>query len=170
MPLHGPLSAPDACSAPPSFSDARFALFTLVFLIMMGSGVLYFAVLADRPYGIQLASQVAYTAAVILYTFSRNNNGMQRYLFRCPFVRPQLPRLAYRHIGFLAVLFVLQTGALQVRPRLSPSWFVATGWKDTTRFELTLDILCAALALTEIATNRSFLNRAHLEYNLDRSV
>ena len=135
---------------------------------MMGSGVL-FAVLADRPYGIQLASQVAYTAAVILYTFS-SNRGLQRYLFRCPFVRPQLPRLAFRHIGFLAVLFVLQTGALQLRPRLSPSWFVASGWRDTTRFELTLGILCAALAFTEIATNRSFLNRAHFESNLDRAV
>lgn len=137
---------------------------------MMGSGVLYFTVLVDRPYGIQLSSQVAYTAAVMLYTFSSNKNGMQRYLFLCPFVRPQLPRLAFRHIGFLAVLFFLETGALQLRPRLSPSWSVASGFKGTTRFELTLEVICAALALTEVATNRSFLNRAHLEYNLDRSV
>jgi hypothetical protein len=154
---------PDACSATPSFSLPRVAIFTLAFLIMMGSGVL-FAVWADRPYGFQLASQVAYTPAVILYTFSRNQ-GMQRYLFRCPIVRPQLPRLAFRHIGFIAVLFVLQTGALQLRPRLSSSWFVASGWRDTTRFEITMGILCAALAFTEVATNRSFLNRAHLEYN-----
>jgi len=136
---------------------------------MLGSSVL-FAVWADRPYGFQLASQVAYTPAVILYTFSRNNNGMQRYLFSCPVIRAQLPRLAFRHIGFIAVLFVLQTGALQLRPRLSPSWFAASGWRDTNRYELALGILCVALAVTETATNRASLNRAHLEYNPERSA
>jgi len=164
MPRHEPLSQPDACSAASSFSLPRFVLFTLVFLIMVGS--VLFALLVDLPYGIQLASLVGYTGAVILYTFSANR-GNQRYLFRCPFVRPQLPRLGVRHMGFLAVLFVLQTEALRLRPRLSPSWFVASGWRGTTRFELALEIICAALALIEIATNRSFLNRAHLEYNPD---
>lgn len=135
---------------------------------MLGSGVL-FAVWADRPYGFQLASQIAYTAGAILYTFSRNQGG-RRYLFGCPFVRPQLPRLAFRHIGFSAVLFVLQTGALQIRSRLSPSWFLASGWRDTTNFELTMGILCVALAFTEITTNRSLLNRAHPEYNLDQAA
>jgi hypothetical protein len=163
MPQDELVPPPDACSAPPSFSQPRFVLFTLVFLIMIGS--VLFALWVDLPYGIQLASLVGYTGAVILYTFSANWRGnLQRYLFRCPFVRPQLPRLALRHIGFLAVLFVLQTGAFRLRPRLSPSWFVATGWKGTTRFELTLQILCAALALTEIKVNRSLLSRAHLEY------
>ena len=33
-------------------------------------------------------------------------------------------------------------------------------------FTTTLTILCAGLALTQILTNRSLLNRAHLEYDL----
>ncbi len=135
---------------------------------MMGSSVL-FAVWANRPYGFQLASQVAYTPAVILYTFSRNQGG-QRYLFRCPLVRAQLPRLAFRHVGFIAALFILQTGAFQLRSRLSPSWFVASGWRDTNRFELTFGALCAVLAFAEVVLNRSSLNRAHSEYNIDRAL
>lgn len=135
---------------------------------MMGSAVL-FAAWSDRPYGFQLASQVAYTPAVILYTFSRNR-GMQRYLFSCHFVRPQLPRLAFRHLGFIAVLFLLQTAAFQLRPRLSPSWFLASGFKDTNRFEATFGALCVALVFTEVVLNRSSLKRAHSDYNLDRAA
>ena len=61
MPRHEPLSQPDACSVPPSFSLPRFVFFTLVFLIMIGSVFLLFV---DVPYRVQLASLVGYTAAV----------------------------------------------------------------------------------------------------------
>jgi hypothetical protein len=86
---------------------------------------------------------------------------MHRFLFDCPFVRPQLPRLARRHVGFLAVLFVLQTGVLRLRTVLSPSWFAPTGPKGSSPFEIALEILCFALALAEIANIRSILDRAH---------
>lgn len=92
MPRDEASSQPDACRAPSTFSPPRFAFFTVVFLVMMGSGVSIFF-LVDRAYGIQLASLVCYTAAVILFAFSANR-GMHRFLFDCPFVRPQLPRLA----------------------------------------------------------------------------
>ena len=155
---------PDACRARPSFSLPRFALFALIFLIFIPGSAVIFILLADRPYGIQLGSLVCYTAGVILYTFS-SNRGIQRYLFRCPFVRHELPSLALRHIGFLAVLIVLQTGALQLRPYMPASWSVASG-RNMPPFTFALAIVCGALAVTHILTNRSLLDRAHLENDL----
>lgn len=152
---------PDACCTRPSFSLPRFVLFTLIFLIFIPGSAVIFILLADRPYGIQLGSFVCYTAGVILYTFS-SNRGMQRYLFRCPFVRHGLPSLALRHMGFLAVLFVLQTGALELRPYMPDFWFVASG-RNIPPFTIVLAIVCGALAFTHILTNRSLLDRAHHE-------
>jgi hypothetical protein len=101
-------------------------LFLPVFLTMtLGSAVL-FIYLPELPFGIQAAGMVCYTSAVVLYTFSANRR-LPRYLFGCPVVRAQLPRLVLRHMAFLAVLFVLLTFALQIRPFLPAPWLVASG-------------------------------------------
>jgi len=159
-----PPSAPDACAAPPSFSLPRFAFFTVVFLVMMLGGILLVA-LSDSRFGIQFASIVTYTAAVILYTFS-SNRGMQRYLFGCPYVRRKLPLLALLHVGFLAALFLMETGALDIRLRLPDYWLEASG-RSKSPFTVVLAVLCVALFLTQILTNRSLLSRAHIQTGLD---
>jgi hypothetical protein len=131
-----------------------------------GSAILFFS-LSDRQYGIQAASMVCYTAGVILYTFSRNR-GLQRYLFRCPFVRNRLPSLAFRHTYFLVALFVLQTEALQLRPHLSPFWLTASGGsRSMPPFVTALTVVSAVLCISEIITNRSLLDRAHKESEAD---
>jgi hypothetical protein len=76
---------PDPCLTQER-SILRFVVLALLFLIMFGT-VILLILLADRPYGIQLSSIVGYTAAVALYTFSRNYNNMQTvpaFLSRCP--------------------------------------------------------------------------------------
>jgi lysylphosphatidylglycerol synthetase-like protein (DUF2156 family) len=153
----------DPCAEPPSFLWSRFILFTVDFLIFIPGSAALFIILSDRQYGVQAASLVCYTAAVILYTFSRNR-GLQRYLFNCPFVCGQLPRLAFRHACFLVALFVLQTLALRIRPHLPPFWLKASGgYKSMPPFVTALMALCVVLCLSEILTNRSLLDRAHRE-------
>jgi hypothetical protein len=153
----------DPCSASSTFSIERFVFFTLVFLTMVPGSLVLFILLGDRPYGIQFASMVAYTAAVVLYTFARNR-GLQRYLFDCPFVRRVLPRLALRHVVFLIALFVLETLALQLRPHLPAFWLVASsGRRSMPPFTMMLFILCGCLALAQIISNRAILDRAHRE-------
>jgi hypothetical protein len=112
----------DACGDAATFSSDRFLIFLPMFLTMIPGGVVLFICLGDKAYGIQFASTIAYTAATILYTFSANR-GMQRYLFSCPYVRSQLPRIAMWHLAFLAALFILITAALQIRPNL-PQWWL----------------------------------------------
>ena len=155
---------PDACGEPAIFSSARFFIFLPIFLTMIPGSVVLFICLEDKAYGIQFASTIAYTAATILYTFSANR-GTQRYLFNCPYVRSQLPRVAIRHIAFLVALFILITATLQVRPHLSHWWLTASGPRGMPPFIDAVFVLCGSLLITEIITNRSLLQRAHAEPN-----
>lgn len=151
----------DPCLAKPSFSLERFALFLPIFLTMTVGSVTLFIYLAEQSLGIQFAAMVCYTSAIVLYTFSANR-GLPRYLFGCPLVRAQLPRLVQRHIVFLAVLFTILTVALQFRPQLPASWLIASGErKSMPPFSVVLFVLSALLGLVQILTNRSLLDRAH---------
>jgi hypothetical protein len=155
------LPPPDPCRTGAVFSLARIVLFTLLFLIFISGGIIE-VVLADRPYGIQFGSMLVYTAAVVFYTFG-SGQGRQRYLFGCPIVRPQLSRLAWRHVGFLALLFVFLTVAFQFRSRLPAAWLLSRG-EHLPLFVTGLFVVGVILAVVETVTNRSLLKRAHLEY------
>jgi hypothetical protein len=151
----------DLCLVQPTFSDERFMLFLTVFLTMtVGSSILFF-LFAHSPFGIQSAALVCYTSAIVLYTFSANR-GLPRYMFKCPIVRAQMPRLAKRHVAFVSVLLVLLTVALQLRKYLPAWWLVASGApRSVPPFTTALFVLSACLALTQILTNRSALERVH---------
>ena len=155
---------PDPCLAPPTFSLERFFLFTLTFLIMTVGSFALLLSLGDGPFGIKIAAVVSYTAAIVLYTFSANR-ATPRYLFRCPVVQTQLPRIALRHLMFVAVLFAFLTAALQLRPHMPPSWLVPSGGrKGVPPLATGLIVFSGCLALAQILTNRSLLNRAHLQH------
>lgn len=149
----------DPCLTRQHISFPRLAVFTLLLLTIIGGGI-FLALLEYRPYGIQLSSIVIYSAAVALYTFSRNRNNAQPFLLSCPVVRGQLPRLFRRHLGFLVALFIAQTMALNLRPNLPAHW-VTPSSRDASPFALILGVLCLCLAIVQILTNRSLLDRAH---------
>ena len=164
-PFNQPSNWQDPCLTRQYISFPRLAVFTLLFLSVIGGGI-FLALLEYRPYGIQLTSMVIYTAAVALYTFSRNRNGAQPFLLSCPVVRLQLPRLIRRHLGFLAALFIAQTTALKFRPNLPAHW-VRPSSTDASPFALILGVLCLCLAIVQILINRSLLDRAHNSAQLE---
>jgi hypothetical protein len=141
----------------------RPALFFPLIALMFASCA-FFVILADLPYGIQLATMVPYTSLVILTTFSAQR-GQQPYFLECSVVRRNMPRLARRHVVFLAAIVALETVALHVRPLLPASWLTSRG-KNMPPFTLTLSILCLCLAFAQILSNRSLLRRSHLESNI----
>jgi hypothetical protein len=149
----------DPCLTRKHISFPRLAVFTLLFLAVIGGGI-FLALMEYRPYGIQLTSMVIYTAAVALYTFSRNRNGAQPFLLSCPVVRRQFSRLIRRHLGFLVALFIAQTTALNLRPNLPAPWVTASS-RDASPFTLILGVFCLCLAIAETLTNRSLLDSAH---------
>jgi hypothetical protein len=141
-------------------SILRFAVLTLLFFTMVG-GIGFLILFANRPYRIQVSSIVIDTAAVALYTFSRNRNNMQPFLLSCPIVRRQIPLLIRRHVGFLAALFIVQTTALDLRPKL-PEYLITPGGTDPSLFAVILGVLFGCLAVVQTLSNRSLLERAHL--------
>jgi hypothetical protein len=158
----------DPCLTRQHVSFPRLAVFTLLYLTAIGGGICL-TLLEYRPYGIQLASIVIYTAAVALYTFSRNRIGAQPFLLSCPVVRRELPRLIRRHLGFLAALFIAQTTALNFRANL-PAHFAMPSSRFASPFTLILAVFCLCLAIVQTLTNRSLLNRAHLSAQTDTAL
>lgn len=162
---HGPMisneqSATDPCSVAKTFSAERFSAFLLLFVVGFGVACVLFFLLSDTSYGTQLATAIGYTAAVIIYGFARNRGGIPPYLFTCPVVVSQYPRLLTRHAGFLAVVILLETIALRIKPHLSSWWFTSSG-RNWTPFFTAVALPVCALAITEVMTNRGVLKRAH---------
>jgi hypothetical protein len=163
MPSEHTLLSADPCTQSSAPSPSRVIFFIVVFFAFILGGVLVFFLASDSAYGVQAASAVSYTTGAVLYTFSANR-GMQRYLFDCPFVRPQLRRLAWRHAYFLIALTTFQTILLQLRPHLPPTWIaVPERSRDAPPFVIVLFVFAVILLLAEIMSNRSLLDRAHKE-------
>lgn len=150
-----------------TFSGARFALMTTIFLGWIVGSFALFLFLADKPWGLQEGSIIAYTLFELFFTFARTGTRGGRdlppYMFRCPAVEDQIPQLLWRHLGFLAALFALQTAMLAARPHL-PGWWNMQDRKGGTPFDGALFFLCFGLAWAQVRSNRSLLERAHREF------
>ena len=147
-----------------SFSGSRFALMTTLFLSsIVGSLALFITLMNDAPCRLQELSALSYTLSVVFATFAALREAPP-YMFSCPAVRSQIPRLLRRHAGFLLALFLLQTVALTIRPSL-PAWWSLRDLKGETPFELVLLFMCFGLGFIQIFTNRSLLKRAHSDFN-----
>jgi hypothetical protein len=152
-----------------SLSNPRFIVLTTIFLCLTVGSLPLFLLLASRPWGVQAASIITYTLFEVFFTFARTGGGISGpnvppFKFTCPAVEPQIPRLLWRHLGFLLALFVVQTAMLAVRPHL-PAWWNTQDRKGSTLFDGAFFLLCFGLAWTQVRTNRSLLDRAHREFS-----
>jgi hypothetical protein len=149
-------------------SGPRLLLMSAIFLCMTFGSMLLDVLLRGTPYGLQVASLIFYTLFVLFFTFattgSRGGGNVPGYKFNCPAVEPQIPRLLWRHLICLVALFVLETAAQAVHPHL-PDWLNIQDKKGSTPFEIALLFLGIGLAMAQILTNKSLLNRAHREFS-----
>jgi hypothetical protein len=149
-------------------SGPRILLMSAISLCMTVGSMLLVVLLRGTTYGLQVASLVFYTLFVLFFTFattgSRGGGNVPGYKFTCPAVEPQIPRLLWRHLICLVVLFVLETAALAVHSYLPDRWNIQNK-KGSTPFEIALLFLGIGLAMTQIFTNKSLLNRAHREFS-----
>ena len=124
--------------------------------------VFLFILLSDFPCGMQLATMECYTLSICIYTFAQAGRS-QAFLFLCPIVQSQLPRLFLRHAAFLTVLFLVQTSVLILKPHFSQYWLTESG-KRMPPYITALLFFAVALAGIQIMTNRSLLTKAHAEH------
>jgi hypothetical protein len=150
-----------------TFSPPRFILMSTIFLCLIVGSVPLFLLLTSKPYGLQEASIISYTLFELFFTFARTGTkggpDLPPFKFKCPAVRPQIPRLLWRHAGFLVALFALQTAMLAARTYL-PEWWNMKDRKGATSFDLVLMLMCLGLGYAQVFTNRSLLDRAHREF------
>lgn len=144
------------------FKPARFAFFTLLFLLTTLGSIPLFLSLKDRPFGFQVASLIVYTLAQVFFTFA-HTRGMPPFMLSCPAVLQEVPELVRRHWGFLLALFGLQTALLTVQPHL-PDWWNVPGRKGGTAFEAAMLLGCIGIGVTQVYMNRSILERAHQDF------
>ncbi len=151
-----------------SISHPRSDLLTVIFLCMTIGSVPLFLLLVDKPFGLQGASIITYTLFEVFFTFAhhgtRSGPDVPPFKFTCPAVEPQIPRLLWRHLGFLIALVVLQTAMMATRPHL-PNWWFIKDRKGMPPFDGAVLLLCIALAYTQVFTNRALLKRAHREFS-----
>lgn len=95
----------------------------------------------------QETSAVVYTLFAVFFTFAATK-GFRPYMFTCPAVQTQVPRLLWRHLGFLVALVALQTAGLAVGPHLSDWWNTESGHgrRGGTPFDIALLFLCLGVA------------------------
>jgi hypothetical protein len=150
----------DPCNQPYQLWGARAAVLTICFLTMLFGSVAVYYWLEAFSLRFQAATLVGETAAVTLYTFSKNRGNNPPYLYSCPIVQSQFPTLVRRHVLFLFGIVALETVGVGLRPYLSTWWLTATG-RNETPFNTVLAVFVGIVAFVEIMTNRSLLERAH---------
>ena len=149
-------------------SGPRLLLMSAIFLCMTIGSMLLVVLMRGSTYGPKVWPFVAYTLFVLFFTFattgSRGGGNVPGYKFTCPAVKPQIPRLLWRHLLCLVTLLVLESGALAVH-RYLPDWWNIHDRRGSTPFELAILILSMGMAMAQILTNKSLLNRAHREFS-----
>ncbi|HEY2467920.1 MAG TPA: hypothetical protein VGI45_08760 [Terracidiphilus sp.] len=146
----------DPCRAENTSSGPRVFAFVLIFVSMFGFAA--FALMANSFPGMVAGSVLGYSAMVVLYGFARNRNRVQPFLFTCPVVVCQYPRLLKRHLLFLVILVAILATAHAVTVQALKRG-TASRMSDASYFGLAIPI--AALGLIEVMTNRGVLERAH---------
>jgi hypothetical protein len=120
--------------------------------------VLYI-VLADEPFGIQVATIVAYTGFVFFSVFC-DSRWLKGYSLRQKAVRKEIPLLLAIHAVFLVVVFMVLTIALSLRPSLPASWLAERGKKHDSWF-VDLLLLIGAVTITfQVFISRRILSRS----------
>jgi hypothetical protein len=135
-------------------------------LVTMGAALLAGYTLRDNPWRIQIVSPILHTYAVFLFVFcdtgSRGGRDLKGYSLREKTVRENLPLIFYIHVGFLAVMFAVETSAILLRPHLSRflAWEMGKSEPFLDCFDLIVFLTGIAIMATQIAISRRILGRA----------
>jgi hypothetical protein len=115
---------------------------TLGSTILVGAGLLaillLYILLGDKPYGIQIATVIAYSMAIFFFVFMPSRLG-DGFRLTSASVICSAPRLLVLHLCALTIVFALQTLAFWQRSHL-PIWWLQRDAKHRTPFDLLLTV------------------------------
>lgn len=106
---------------PPVLLAYKIGLWVGIVLAAIAAVVLFIA-LRDKPFGIQIATLIAYSGTAFFFVFCRSK-GLRGYSLRNKAVQREIPRLLAIHTAFLVSIFIVQTSAFHLRSSL-PSYLL----------------------------------------------
>jgi hypothetical protein len=120
--------------------------------------LLLYVLLGEKPYGIQIATLIAYSMAIFFFVFMRSRLGHGFALTSDPVVR-SAPRLLLLHLCALTIVFALQTIAFRVGPYL-PSWWLHEDARHHSPLDLLLLVFFTVFGVAQAVWFRSMLSKA----------
>jgi hypothetical protein len=134
----------------------------LISALLVAAGLLVilllYILLGDKPYGIQIASLIAYSMAVFFFVFMRSRLGHGFKLTSESVVR-SAPRLLMFHLCALAIVFALLTLALKEWSNL-PAWWLHEDARHRSPFSFLLLMFFTVFGVSQAIWFRSILSRA----------
>jgi hypothetical protein len=140
------------------------ALGVLVLILSVAFGSVFaFVALGDRPYGMQWATLISYSAVIFVWTFFRTRGVFTKHSLFALYVHEQLPRLLMIHFVYLLAIFLMETWALTIRPTMSGWWLTSSGRRGVPPFDSALMVSGLLTGASQIILNRRILGRAKKE-------
>jgi hypothetical protein len=121
---------------------------------------LLYVFLGDKPFGIQIATIIAYSGSVFCLVFFRWRFLDEAYNLRIEAVQEQIPRLLAIHLAFLGFIVAVLTLALFLRSQLPSFWFTERFGKHGSLFSHGLLLICTLAAVTQVFICRTILSRS----------
>jgi hypothetical protein len=111
----------------PQVSPAMTLGIFAAYLVGAFGGICIFIVLADRAFGIQIASAIMYTYFAFWYVFFPTRGLLEKYSLHDKRVQRRIPLLLAIHSAFLILIFVGETAWFSMKPQLPSYWFTEHG-------------------------------------------
>lgn len=137
-------------------------VYALVLCVAFGSFIAFIS-LEDYPFGIQIASVIAYSGVVYVYAFFRTRGINTKHSLGDFYVQRVLPRLLAIHGGYLAVLCAGESIAIWIRNGLSPWWTTSSDQRGMPPITFVQFLVFAAMAISEIWLCRTLLAKSKKE-------
>lgn len=159
----------DKCDYSNAFTPIRMVIFLALYAGGVFLSVHLYSDFGNSLAGMLVTCAVAYTFAVVVFTFQGNQITWRPYCFTCPIVVSQYPRLLIWHVGLLAVFLICEAVGFSVFSQSSTgsSNTHGNGLSPVDIVPLFLWMLAAVFAGL---INRGILNQAHRDRIKDWST
>jgi hypothetical protein len=119
-----------------------------------------FVVVAERPFGIQIATVITYTYFAFWYIFFPTRGLPEKFSLQNKTVQERVPLLLAIHCAFLIAIFIGETVWFSMKSHLPTYWLTEQGKRSAPLYVL-LGIGCVTVIfLTQVLISRRILSRS----------
>jgi hypothetical protein len=144
----------------PQVSPAMTLGIFAAYLVGAFGGICIFVVLADRAFGIQIASAIIYTYFAFWYVFFPTRGLLEKYSLRDKRVQRRIPLLLAIHSAFLTLIFVGETVWFSMKTQLPSYCFTEHGKPVGPLYVFVVIGSVTVIFFAEVLISRKILSRS----------